>query len=190
LYSLKHKMPNVAEGRTMARRWVAYCALSAILTGGWLAVGYADDKPKDAKAGTKDMGAAILNGLKATPGCLGVETAQTGSGKQVIFAWFENKKAAMQWHYSDTHRNLMRTFFPSEKYDKPMREVPDDGKPIMAIASITFSDKPKFKETTLPISQISIELYQPLTGGIFLGGRFAPEAMKEPKMKDYTPKGK
>jgi hypothetical protein len=84
----------------------------------------------------------------------------------------------------------MRTFFPAEKYDKPMQDVPDDGKPIMAIASITFSDKPKFKETTLPISQISIELYQPLTGGIFLGGRFAPEAMKEPKMKDYTPKSK
>ena len=33
--------------------------------------------------------------IQATPGCLGVETAMTQSGKMVIFAWFENKKAAL-----------------------------------------------------------------------------------------------
>jgi hypothetical protein len=33
--------------------------------------------------------------LRATAGCPGVETAQTTSGKQVIFAWFEDKKAAL-----------------------------------------------------------------------------------------------
>ncbi|MDT4898958.1 MAG: hypothetical protein QOH25_4035 [Acidobacteriota bacterium] len=36
----------------------------------------------------------LVAGLKATPGCLGVETARTDSGKSVIFAWFEDKKAA------------------------------------------------------------------------------------------------
>jgi len=29
-----------------------------------------------------------------------------------------------------------------------------------------------------------------VTGGIYLGGRFAPEGMKVPRMKDYTPKTK
>jgi hypothetical protein len=146
-------------------------------------------KPQDDKAAVQGF-PQLLAALKASPGCLGVEIAKTASGKDVIFAWFENKKAAMQWYYSDTHRDLMRTFFPADKYDKPLQDVPDDGKPIMAIASVTFAKEPKFKETKLPISQISIELYQPLTGGIFLGGRFAPDTMTTPKMKDYTPKNK
>ena len=39
----------------------------------------------------------LVAGLKATPGCLGVETARTTSGKAVIFAWFENKRAVLRW---------------------------------------------------------------------------------------------
>jgi hypothetical protein len=58
----------------------------------------------------------------------------------------------------------------------------------MCIASITMAEKGKFKETSLPISQIAIELYTPVTGGIYLGGRFAPDSLKVPKIKDYTPK--
>ena len=130
----------------------------------------------------------LVGALKATPGCLGVETARTASGKQVIFAWFENKKAVLNWYNSETHRQVMKQFFPERDHAKPLKDVPDDSGPIMAIASITFSDKPRLKETPLPISQISIELYQPLSGGISLGGRFAPEGLKVPKMKDYTPK--
>lgn len=84
----------------------------------------------------------------------------------------------------------MKQFFPGQAYSKPLKDVPDDSGPIMAIASITLADKPRFKETPLPISQISIELYQPVSGGLFLGGRFAPEGLKVPKMRDYTPKEK
>src|SRR5262245_56742972 len=47
--------------------------------------------------------------LKATPGCLGVDAARTMSGKQVIFAWFENKKAVLNWYYSDGHQRLIKT---------------------------------------------------------------------------------
>lgn len=57
-----------------------------------------------------------------------------------------------------------------------------------ANASITFADKGKVKETSLPISQIAIELYTPVTGGLHFGGRFAPDALKVPNMQDYTPK--
>jgi hypothetical protein len=131
-----------------------------------------------------DLGAA----LKATPGCLGVESARTASGKQVIFAWFENKKAVLKWYHSDVHKKVMRQFFPDLDYTKPLKDVPDDTGPIMAIASITFSDKNRVKETSLPISQIAIELYTPLSGGLHLGGRFAPDALKVPNIQDYTPK--
>ena len=151
------------------------------------ALAAADPEP----AGKKDEGNGfpdLVAALKATPGCLGVETAKTGSGKQVIFAWFEDKKAALKWYHSDTHQQLMKKFFPRRDYGKPLKEVADNSGPIMAVASITFADKPRFKETPLPISQISIELYQPVSGGLFLGGRFAPEGLKVPKMRDQTPK--
>ena len=168
--------------------------LSAIIVGtivwaGLLAPPTAGDPPagkQEPRKGLPDLVAA----LKATPGCLGVETAKTGSGKQVIFAWFEDKKAVLKWYHSDMHQHVMKQFFPDREYSKPLKEVPDDSGPIMVIASITFTDKSRFKETSLPISQISIELYKPVGGGIFLGGRFAPEGLKVPKMRDYTPKEK
>src|SRR3954470_13082089 len=125
-------------------------------------------------AGSPDLVAA----LKATPGCFGVETARTESGKQVIFAWFENKKALLAWYYSPVHQQLMSRFFPTVGERTPMPDVPDNEQPILAIASLTMSDKPPSNVTSLPISQIAIELYQPLPGGISLGGRFSPLAMK------------
>lgn len=132
----------------------------------------------------------LVGGLKATKGCLGVETARTQSGKNVIFAWFEDKKAVLRWYYSDMHQGVQKSFFPDRKEGVPLKNVPDNSGPIMAIASITMSDKPQFEATGLPISQIAIELYQPLTGGIFLGGRFAPENLKVKDMKDLTPQKK
>src|SRR5262245_25244808 len=85
--------------------------------------GTAKEPPKDATKGFPDL----VGALKATPGCLGVETARTDSGKLVIFAWFEDKKAALAWYYSDTHEQVMRRFLPSAKRSgKPLADVPDD----------------------------------------------------------------
>ena len=130
----------------------------------------------------------LVTGLKATPGCLGVETARTSSGKQVIFAWFEDKKAALAWYYSETHRAAMKQFFPQADQSKrtPMADVPDDGAPIMAIASLTPTDKTQPGATAFPFSQIAIELYRPLPGGLALGGRFAPSTVKVPGMLTVT----
>lgn len=132
--------------------------------------------------------ANLIGALKSSPGCLGVETAQTSSGKNVIFAWFENKKAAVDWYNSEVHRALMKQFFPDSKPSaKPMAGVPDDAGPILAIASVTFSEKPT-RENPFPFKQISIELYQPLTGGLSIGGKFAPEKMKAPEKAKIEPK--
>jgi len=122
--------------------------------------------------------------LKASPGCLGVEAARTAGGKQVIFAWFENKKALLDWYYSPVHQQLMTQFFPNTSNHTPMPDVPDNGQPILAVASLTMSDKPASAITSMPVSQIAIELYQPLPGGIALGGRFAPMTMKVPGLTD------
>jgi hypothetical protein len=131
----------------------------------------------------------LVGALKSTPGCVGVEVARTGSGKQVIFAWFEDKKAALNWYYSDTHQAAMKQFFPqSQEPSKrtPMKDVPDDVGPVLAIASLTLADKAPGDITTLPISQIAIELYRPLPGGIALGGRFAPAAIKVPGLREAS----
>ena len=136
----------------------------------------ADDKVKD--AGFPDL----VGALKATPGCLGVETAKTESGKLVIFAWFEDKKAALKWYYSDTHQAVIKRFFPGRKLsDHPLAGVPDDGGPVMAVASVTMNEE-RTKER--PFKQIAIELYKPLRGGLSLGGRFAPDKMKIPAPRE------
>jgi len=145
----------------------------------------ADDKPgKPDDKGFPDLAAA----LKESPGCLGVETARTASGKLVIFAWFEDKKAALAWYNSDTHQQAMKRFLPDfTSGRKPLADVPDDGRPIMAVASITTNDKPT-KDNPSPFKQIAIELYQPLSGGLAIGGRFAPEKMKVPPPKNEPKK--
>jgi hypothetical protein len=124
----------------------------------------------------------LVAGLKATAGCLGVETARTSSGKQVIFAWFENKTAALAWYYSEMHQQTMHQFAPNAPAHTPMVDIPDDGTPIMAIASLTMA--PGGGEAPLTISQIAIELYRPLPGGIAAGGRFAPTAVKVPGLRE------
>src|SRR5688572_22229434 len=121
----------------------------------------------------------LIGMLKATPGVLGVDAAQTMSGKQVIFAWFENKKAALNWYYSEDHQKLIKTLASGGIPGRtPMADVPDDGNPILAIASITLSKQPQVSTVQLPVSQIAIELYAPLPGGLAVNGRFAPSSVK------------
>lgn len=125
----------------------------------------------------------LVGGLRATAGCLGVETARTSSGKQVIFAWFENKKAALAWYYSDTHLGAMR-MMGAKPGATPMADVPDDGLPVLAVASITLASNPSDTTHSMAISQIGIELYRPLPGGIAVGGRFAPSTLNVPGLRD------
>lgn len=130
----------------------------------------------------------LVSGLRATPGCLGVETARTASGKQVIFAWFRDKQAVLNWYYSEMHRSVQNRFFPNRPPHTPLSRIPDGTGPILAIASLTWADSATSPVTTLPLSQIAIELYQPLPGGVFVGGRFAPDSVQVSGMLDYTPR--
>lgn len=163
-----------------------------------LTASFAGDEPAKNKEPAKEpgqpsamvLGRELVEALKKSPGCLGVETAMTGSGKMVIFSWFENRRALIKWYYGDTHQHIMKTFFPDAEPTKPLKNVPEDSGPIMAIASLTMAAKPQVKATSLPISQIAIEFYQPLPAGVALGGRFSPEGVKIPNMNGYAPKGK
>jgi hypothetical protein len=127
----------------------------------------------------------LVGALKATPGCIGVETAMTQTGKRVIFAWFEDKKAVLNWYYSETHQAAMKQFFPTFSAHTPLTGVPD-GVPVLAVASLTMAERAPSAATSLAISQIAIELYSPLPGGLALGGRFAPAALPVPGLRDVT----
>ena len=156
-------------------------ALAAVvlLVGGLAAQPPAGEKPKEKGGGGFPD---LVGAIKASPGCLGVETAKTSSGKEVIFAWFEDKKAVLKWYHSDTHKGLMKSFFPGgERPGAPLADIPDDSGPILTIASITLTGKPT--KDSLPFKQIAIEMYQPLSGGVAIGGKFAPAKMKLPEKK-------
>ena len=128
------------------------------------------------------FGLDLVGALKQSPGCLGVETARTSSGKQVIFAWFENKAALLRWYESDTHVAAMNMLSPSRPARRPLADVPDDSGPILTIASVTMTQAPVAGQP--PFAQIAIELYRPLAGGIAVGGKFAPEVLKVPGMRE------
>ena len=180
----------------MRTKALTVAAMGALMLGGLAAIAQPQgpkgaDRPSDRpQAEGKAVGQGfpdLVKGLKETPGCLGVETARTSSGKNLIFAWFKDKRAALAWYYSDMHKQAMRQFFPGP-HRKPMTEVPDDGRPIMVIASLTMAEKSSFGEAMkLPFSQIAIELYRPLPGGAALGGRFAPKSLEVPNLLQYDP---
>jgi hypothetical protein len=144
--------------------------------------------PQNQRGGIPDL----IGMLKATPGVLGVDAAQrTLNGKAVIFAWFENKKAALAWYHSDAHQALMAQFGSSKgRPGGAMADVPDDGRPILAIASLTMPAPPQpGADLRASVTQIAIELYAPLPGGIAAGGRFAPSTAKVPGLIEVAING-
>lgn len=149
-------------------------------------------QPRDAprergpQGGQPDMGAMLVAGLQNQPGVLGVDAGQWMSGKNTIAAWFKDKKSVQDWYYSETHMGIMDATIDGEVDHKPLAHVTEDG-PILVLATITFTDAPKFDGLSLPVSQISIELFKPLPGGAHLGGRLSPETFEVPHMKDLTP---
>jgi len=131
----------------------------------------------------------LRGALEAIPGCLGTEAARSESGKEIIFAWFEDKRAVLRWYHSPIHQRTMRGAFPGVEPQGPLKDVPEDVGPVLAIASLTFTDQAPGQGVSFPISQIAIELYRPVAGGLSFGGRFAPDRLVVPGLRDYTKRG-
>jgi hypothetical protein len=97
----------------------------------------------------------------------------------VIFAWFEGKQALVDWYYSDAHQNAMKAVFPGQSFDRtPLPDLAEDSGPILTIVSVKFAEPPRPDAPSPSIVSIGIELYGPLPGGVAVGGRFAPPAVK------------
>ncbi len=123
----------------------------------------------------RDLGTMLLDGLKETPGCMGADSARTSGGKNLIFAWFKDKKAALAWYHSETHNTAKRMFFPEETAGYvPLAGVPDDAGPLLVIASML---PPKPSADGAPgAPQFSIETLTPVTAGMTTSpeGSFSP----------------
>lgn len=135
---------------------------------------------KAAQPGFEQIGRLLVEGIRSTPGCLGVETAQTSSGKNVIFAWFKDKESALAWHSHPMHRRMMSGFFADRPEGHiPMEHIPDGAGPLLVIASLKPADKP-LPGTRMPISEIAIETYMPMPGGLRINGGFTPASVEVP----------
>jgi len=137
-----------------------------------------------AQPGPGGMGQLIVDSLKSVEGCLGVDAGQMSSGKNVIIGWFEDAEAARRWYRHPTHRAMMAMAGGAGE-GKPLAHV-EEGVPLMVIAAITFSEKPEIQGVAMPISQISIEVYQAAPGGAYINGKLAPESFKVEHMKNLT----
>lgn len=120
-------------------------------------------------------------GLLETKGCLGVTSFAAKGGKQnVIAAWFENRGAMEAWYFSSMHQGAMAKFFPARKPHKPFAAFKDEKSPILVFASVTPGDQALGNGSNLAVSQIAIEGYTPIPGGLALGGTFSPEKLEVP----------
>ncbi len=127
----------------------------------------------------------LAAGLKATPGCLDVKATMLDNGRMAtIFAWFENKAALNAWYKSPMHQDAMKKFFPHMPgHAEAISAFKDEKSPLLVVATVTPSDKPMLAGSPLAVSQIAIEVYTPVPGGLAFGGGFGPESLKVPGLR-------
>lgn len=112
---------------------------------------------------------ATMQALRESPGCLGVEAAQTGSGKRVILAMFESKAAVEGWYRHPAHQALVeRVAFYRQHEHVPATGVPENAGPILVIATMT--PVSPTEGTPQGTMLLSVELFSPLPGGVRFGG--------------------
>jgi Antibiotic biosynthesis monooxygenase len=127
----------------------------------------------------------LVDAAQASPGCLGVKLGRTDDGTGVIFAWFENKQALVKWYKSDFHQWAMKTAFPNQDFNRePLPDVPENSGQILALVTLKQAATP-LQGSSIPIETIGIELYTPLPDGVAVGGRFAPQSVRHPGMREF-----
>ena len=168
-------MTNRRNGLIAAGSFAALASISAVIP----------SYGQQPLPGQPGFGELLVKAAKESPGCLGVETGRTNSGALVIFAWFANKKAIVDWYRSEFHQRAMKAAFPNLAVDRePLPDIPDDSGFILALVTLRLSNAPPTDAAPLPIQSIGIELYTPLPNGVAVGGRFAPSAVKVPGLRE------
>jgi len=170
-----------------SHNYLIAAALAAAAGCAWLAPSSAQEP----NPGDPGYGEQLIKAVLASPGVLGIELGQTTKGKRVIFAWFENKKALVNWYKSDFHQRGVKWAFPDQKFDRePLPDMPENSGQILALVTLKFADKSTSNAAASsvasrpPLESIGIELYTPLPGGVAVGGRFAPKSVRVPGLRE------
>lgn len=150
----------------------------------------ADDEssPRDADSDQeqdKDRAAELFANV---PGCLGARSFEQ-NGVQISFVWFENRDAVVDWCESQKHMSTAETVLkiadPDLEMREPMEASPDEQGPFLVIVTV----KPKTERGAgFPLEQLSMEIYKPVDGGMFVGDRFAPQEFKVKGLREIVPK--
>jgi hypothetical protein len=100
----------------------------------------------------------FLINLDKQPGLLGVHVLSSidHPGMLVILTWWENKRALNDWFYSETHQGIITQYYGNGARDAAA------AKPNDSARSMTQG------------SQVGIELFAPLPGGMEYGGGLTP----------------
>jgi hypothetical protein len=170
-----------------SRNYLIATVLAAAAGCGWVM----SSSAQDAHPGEPGFGEQLSKAVLASPGALGIETGRTTKGKFVIFAWFENKKALVDWYKSDFHTRAVKWTFPNQRFDRePLPDTPENSGQILALVTLKFADTSApgaaapSAMSRPPIESIGIELYTPLPGGVAVGGRFAPKSVRVPGLRE------
>lgn len=129
--------------------------------------------------------ARLVSEMKTVEGNLGVFTARTHDGVELIMAWFEDKPAVLRWFNHDYHRKLLRDAGRDED-GIAAKHFGDNIGPILVIASVAYRDAPGSLEASMfddPVgrkpTRFSVEYYTPLAGGAYFNTPFAPPGAAE-----------
>ena len=121
-------------------------------------------------------------------GCLGARSMEV-DGVQISFVWFEDREAIVDWCNSPKHTSMANRMLeiadPDLKMREPLEAAPDETGPFLVIMTA----KPKKDmDGTFPLEQLSMEVYKPVNGGMFIGNRFAPEKLKVQGLREIKAK--
>lgn len=158
---------------------VTFGLLAAILLGGCagsrsgglnVLVPGSGDRPAQVVQLPQDWAPTTVRTLRASPGCLGVEVSQTGSGsKRTIFAMFKDKAAVVAWYRSPAHQALLgKVSFYRDHEFTPGAGLEEGAGPVLVIASM--SPAPAGEGVPAGTVLLSVELFRPLPGGVRFGG--------------------
>ncbi|MEL6369289.1 MAG: hypothetical protein AAFR03_01105 [Pseudomonadota bacterium] len=122
----------------------------------------------------------LVAAIESVDGNLGVHTARSHDGVELIMAWFENKRAVLNWFEHPYHRKMLADAGRPEDGIAAQHFGHHTG-PILVIASVAYRGAPGSLEAPMfddpdgrKPTRFAVEYYVPLAGGAYMIEPFAP----------------
>lgn len=147
------------------------------------AIGHSPDNGRIERAHAASV--KIVDAIHEVDGSMGVHTARTHDGVELILAWFENRDAVLGWFEHPYHRKLLREAGRDED-GIAAQHFSDDSGPILVIASVAYEGSPGSLDGSMfddpdgrRPTRFSVEYYTPLSGGAYMVQPLAPASVAE-----------